>query len=63
VSPILAGSIAFVLFKSLQNLIIDTSKPFENAKKYVPFYMFLVGFVISLDELLEPIIPPLSITP
>ncbi|CAC9991442.1 Probable low-affinity inorganic phosphate transporter [uncultured Gammaproteobacteria bacterium] len=48
VSPILAGSIAFVLFKSLQNLIIDTSKPFENAKKYVPFYMFLVGFVISL---------------
>ncbi|CAC9969294.1 Probable low-affinity inorganic phosphate transporter [uncultured Gammaproteobacteria bacterium] len=48
VSPILAGSIAFVLFKSLQSLIIDTSKPFENAKKYVPFYMFLVGFVISL---------------
>ncbi|SMN15233.1 Probable low-affinity inorganic phosphate transporter [uncultured Candidatus Thioglobus sp.] len=48
VSPILAGSIAFALFKSLQSLIIDTSKPFENAKKYVPFYMFLVGFVISL---------------
>ncbi|CAB5500385.1 inorganic phosphate transporter [Bathymodiolus thermophilus thioautotrophic gill symbiont] len=48
VSPILAGSIAFVLFKSLQSLIIDTSKPFENAKKYVPFYMFLVGFIISL---------------
>ena len=48
VSPVLAGSIAFVLFKSLQNLIIDTDNPFENAKKYVPFYMFLVGFVISL---------------
>ncbi len=48
VSPILAGSIAFVLFRSLQNLIIDTDKPFDNAKKYVPFYMFLVGFVISL---------------
>ncbi len=48
VSPILAGSIAFMLFRSLQNLIIDTSKPFDNAKKYVPFYMFLVGFVISL---------------
>jgi PiT family inorganic phosphate transporter len=29
-------------------LIIDTENPFENAKKYVPFYMFLVGFVISL---------------
>lgn len=48
VSPILAGSIAFILFKSLQSLIIDTSKPFENAKKYVPFYVFLVGFIISL---------------
>ncbi|MBA5248906.1 Probable low-affinity inorganic phosphate transporter [hydrothermal vent metagenome] len=48
VSPILAGGIAFILFKSLQNLIIDTSDPFENAKKYVPFYMFLVGFIISL---------------
>ncbi len=48
VSPVLAGSIAFVLFKSLQSLIIDTDNPFENAKKYVPFYMFLVGFVISL---------------
>ncbi len=48
VSPILAGSIAFVLFKNLQKLIIDTENPFDNAKRYVPFYMFLVGFVISL---------------
>lgn len=48
VSPILAGSIAFMLFRSLQNFIIDTSDPFNNAKRYVPFYMFLVGFVISL---------------
>lgn len=48
VSPILAGVIAFMLFRSLQNLIIDTKHPFDNAKKYVPFYMFLVGFVISL---------------
>ena len=48
VSPILAGTIAFMLFRSLQNLIIDTENPFDNAKRYVPFYMFLVGFVISL---------------
>tara|TARA_B100000959_G_scaffold285509_1_gene360499 strand:+ start:22 stop:1293 length:1272 start_codon:yes stop_codon:yes gene_type:complete len=48
VSPIVAGTIAFLLFRSLQNLIIDTSNPFDNAKKYVPYYMFLVGFVISL---------------
>ena len=47
-SPILAGVISFILFRSLQNLIIDTKHPFDNAKKYVPYYMFLVGFIISL---------------
>jgi len=48
VSPVLAGIIAFTLFRSLQNLIIDTDHPFNNAKKYVPYYMFLVGLVVSL---------------
>jgi PiT family inorganic phosphate transporter len=47
-SPVLAGVISFTLFRSLQNLIIDTKNPFGNAKKYVPYYMFLVGFVVSL---------------
>ena len=45
-SPVLAGIISFTLFRSLQNLIIDTQNPFNNAKKYVPYYMFLVGFVV-----------------
>ena len=48
VSPVLAGIVSFTLFRSLQNLIIDTQDPFNNAKKYVPYYMFLVGFVVSL---------------
>jgi len=48
VSPVLAGIISFTLFRSLQNLIIDTDHPFNNAKKYVPYYMFLVGLVVSL---------------
>ena len=47
-SPVLAGVISFTLFRSIQNLIIDTKNPFGNAKKYVPYYMFLVGFVVSL---------------
>ena len=47
-SPVLAGIIAFTLFRSLQYLIIDTNHPFNNAKKYVPYYMFLVGLVVSL---------------
>jgi len=48
VSPVVAGIIAFTLFRSLQNLIIDTDHPFNNAKKYVPYYMFLVGLIVSL---------------
>ena len=52
-SPVLAGIISFMLFRSLQNLIIDTNDPFDNAKKYVPYYMFLVGFIVSLVTILK----------
>jgi len=48
VSPALAGIISYWLFRSVQTLILNTSKPFENAKKYVPFYIFLTGFIIAL---------------
>lgn len=53
VSPVLAGFIAFMLFRSVQSLILDTEHPFDNAKKYVPYYMFLVGFIISLVTLVK----------
>ncbi|WP_276488131.1 inorganic phosphate transporter [Ectopseudomonas mendocina] len=48
VTPMLAGAISFCLFVSVQKLIIDTDRPFMNAKRYVPLYMFLTGFMISL---------------
>lgn len=48
VSPILAGTMAFAVFMSIQKLIINTKNPLENAKKYGPFYLFLVGFMIAL---------------
>ncbi|MBQ0754503.1 MAG: inorganic phosphate transporter [Gammaproteobacteria bacterium] len=47
-SPLLAGVISFSLIKSVQRLILDTDDPFERAKKYVPFYMFLTGFIMAL---------------
>jgi len=47
-SPLLAGIIAFILFKSVQKLILDQPKPFEKAQQYVPFYMFLTGFLIIM---------------
>lgn len=48
VSPVTAGFIAFFLFRSVQKLILDTEDPFANAKRYVPYYIFLVGFIIAM---------------
>jgi PiT family inorganic phosphate transporter len=53
VSPVLAGVMSFGLFKSVQVLILNTDKPFENAKRYIPMYMFLVGFMIIMVTLLK----------
>ncbi len=47
-TPFLSGILAFGLFVSVQKLIINTDNPFENAKRYVPVYMFLTGFMVAL---------------
>ncbi|WP_308365448.1 MULTISPECIES: anion permease [unclassified Microbulbifer] len=51
VSPLLAGTIAFLLFRSVQRLILNTEDPFANAKRYIPFYMFAVGWMIAMVTL------------
>lgn len=48
ISPAIAGIIGYWLFVSVQRLILNTNDPLGNAKRYVPFYIFLVGFVIAL---------------
>ncbi|MDH3527004.1 MAG: inorganic phosphate transporter [Gammaproteobacteria bacterium] len=53
ISPLLAGTIAYNLFRSVQSLILDTDHPLESAKKYVPLYIFLVGFIIALVTLFK----------
>lgn len=53
VSPVCSGIIAFFIFRSVQKLVLDTDDPFANAKKYVPFYIFLVGFMISMVTLVK----------
>lgn len=52
-APMLAALISFIIFRSVQKLILDTDRPFENAKRYVPLYIFLAGFVISLVTLFK----------
>ena len=48
VTPALSGFIAYLIFMSAQKLIFDTNNPLDNAKRYVPIYMGLAGFVMSL---------------
>jgi len=48
VSPVVGGTISFLLVMSTRKLIFDTENPLKNAKRYAPWYVFLVGFVISL---------------
>ena len=52
-SPLCAGILAFALFRSVQVLILDKEDPFERAKKYIPYYMFLVGFVMAMVTFLK----------
>lgn len=53
VSPLLSGTLAFMLFTSVQKLILNTDDPLKNAKRYVPYYMFLAGFMIALVTLFK----------
>jgi PiT family inorganic phosphate transporter len=53
VSPVLAGTISFGLFISVKTIILDSEDPFQRAKKYIPIYMWMVGFMISMVTLLK----------
>jgi PiT family inorganic phosphate transporter len=53
VSPLLGGVIALVLMLSIRKLILNADNPFAKAKTYGPFYVFLVGFIVSLVTLFK----------
>ena len=47
-SPLVSGTLAFLLFLSAKKLILDKKNPGESAIKFIPIYSFYVVFVISL---------------
>jgi inorganic phosphate transporter, PiT family len=53
VSPLTAGFIAFLIYLSVQWLILRHPDPLARAKRYVPFYMFLAAFTITLVTILK----------
>lgn len=52
-SPLLGGLIALLLMLSIRFLILNTERPFDQARKWGPFYIFLVGFTTSLFTLFK----------
>jgi PiT family inorganic phosphate transporter len=53
VSPVIAGTLSFGLFMSVKVLILDTDDPFQRAKRFIPVYMWMVGFMIAMVTLLK----------
>ena len=51
VSPLVGGILAFAFMHSVRALILNQEDPFQAARKWGPYYIFLVGFVISLVTL------------
>jgi len=46
-SPLIGCLLAGLLMSSVRRLILNTEKPFDNARRYGPVYLFLAGFVIT----------------
>lgn len=53
ISPLLAGILSYFLFRSVQILILNSDDPFKNAKRFVPLYIFMTGFIIALVTLFK----------
>jgi len=53
ISPLMSGVLAFLIFMSVQKLILGSKDPLANARKYVPFYIFAVGFILALVTMLK----------
>lgn len=53
VSPVMAGSLSFLIFLSVRKFVFGAADPYKAAKRYVPVYIFLVGYVISMVTLVK----------
>ena len=52
-SPLMAGLIAYLIYMSVQRLILRQEDPLEKAKRYVPVYIFLAAFTIVLVTIVK----------
>jgi PiT family inorganic phosphate transporter len=53
ISPLTAGFIAYLIYLSVQHLILRHENPVERARRYVPVYIFLAAFTVTLVTILK----------
>jgi PiT family inorganic phosphate transporter len=53
VSPLTAGFIAYLIYRSVQRLILRQEDPLAKAIRWVPVYMFFAAFTITLVTILK----------
>lgn len=53
ISPLTAGFIAYLIYLSVQRLILHHEDPLAQAKRYVPVYMFFAAFTLTLVTILK----------
>lgn len=45
-TPLIAASLAYLVFRSVQSLVLKSKDPVRNAQAWIPFYVMLVSLVI-----------------
>ena len=53
ISPLMAGTMSYMIFRSVQKLILNREDPLKYAKRYVPIYIFMAGFMIALVTMVK----------
>ena len=52
-SPIMAGTLSFILYMSVKKFIFGAIDPYVAAKRFVPVYIFLAGYIVSMVTLVK----------
>ncbi|MEX2326376.1 MAG: inorganic phosphate transporter, partial [Pseudomonadales bacterium] len=53
VSPVMAGTLSFLLYMSVRRFIFGASDPYIAARRLVPVYIFMVGYIVSMVTLVK----------
>ena len=53
ISPLMAGTLSFCLYMSVKKFIFGAPDAFVAAKRYVPVYIFMMGYIVSMVTLVK----------